>query len=185
MRYMGEKSFNCQMDITFAHTRDGRPELYDFLWEHVPHLMQNLNEKKIRVLLQPPRRVETWSKRSGMTQREVEHAIQKVVNDKRFSKEAKLVDGESPSLEMNVRAEQLDNVLNAYNILFEKFLPHLILEGTNIRVDFSPAEKNAVKCFSSSEQKPLINTFLVRNLKQAPRVRSIVYASLAERRRGR
>ncbi len=182
---MAEKPFNCQMDITFAHTRDGRPELYDFLWEHLPRLLQNLNEKKIRILLQPPGRMETWSKHTGMTRSEIEHAIQKVVNDKRFTSEAKFVEGSAPALEMNVQAGKVDDVLNAYNILFERFLPHLIFEGKTIRVDFSPAEKNAVKFFSTSEQKPIINTFLVRNLKQAPRVRSIIFASAAERARRR
>ncbi len=183
---MAEKSFNCQMDIAFAHTRDGRPELYDFLWEHLPNLMSTLHEKKITVKIQPPGLMGAWAKLSGMKREEVNHLIQKVVEDKRFHADAQIIHGPASSaLELNVRADQLDHLLNAYNVLLERLLPYLTVEGKNIRIDFSPTEKNAVKCYSTSADKPLINTFLVRNFPRAPRVRSIVFATLDERRRVR
>jgi hypothetical protein len=176
---MALNGFNCEMDITFHHTPDGRPELYDFLWEHFSQLVSTLQEKKIILNVKPTFPRATWARQTGMTQEEIEHIIQKMSRDKRMkvSPDSSSTNGFS----LHIPAENVDDVLNSYNIFFEKFLPHLSLEGKTIRMDFSPAEKNAVKCFSSSEHKPLINTFLVRNLKQAPRVRSIVFASREER----
>lgn len=177
---MPGKTFNCEMDITFHHTPDGRPELYDFLWEHVSRLAAALNEKKVLLKVSPAQPVEKWSKLSGMEKVEIEHIIKKFQHDQRIKvNEEKLSSGEE--LALNISAEELDHVLNSYNIFLERFLPYLSLEGKNMRIDFSPAEKNSVKCFAFSEQKPLINTFLVRNLKQAPRVRSIIFASAHER----
>lgn len=175
---MTTASFNCQMDITFQHTPDGRPELYDFLWEHLPQLAHTLGEKKICVKINAPSPVEKWAKQSSMTRGELEHVLDKVSRDKRLEI---ITPTQRSTLEATIRSEDLDQVLNAYNIYLEKWLPFLSFEGKNFRIDFSSAEKNMVKCFAQSEKKPLINTFLVRNLTQAPRVRSIVYASRAER----
>ena len=177
---MTTTSFNCQMDITFQHTPDGRPELYDFLWEHLPQLAQTLGEKKICVTVNAPSPVEKWAKQSSMTRGELEHVLDKVFRDKRMEVAAHSKE-KSSVLEATIRSEDLDQVLNAYNIYMEKWLPFLTFEGKNFRIDFSSAEKNMVKCFAQSDKKPLINTFLVRNLKQAPRVRSIVFASREER----
>lgn len=183
---MTGKSFNCQMDITFHHTRDGRPELYDFLWEHLPQLAVILNEKKMRLTVQPPASFEKWSKLTGMNRVELEHVIRKMEKDTRLSMPSHAGEKENPSsLEITILTKKLDHVLSSYNIFLERFLPYLSFEGKNIRIDFSPAEKNMVKCYAFSNQKPLINTFLVRNLIQPPRVRSVIFASFAERRRSR
>lgn len=183
---MDTTTLNCQMDIAFQHTPDGRPELYDFLWEHLPNLVSTLQEKKITIRIQPPETFSKWGKLVGMPTKEINHIIEKIQHDKRFDTKA-LFDpnARTPTLEMSVRTEELDHVLNAYNIVLERFLPYLTFEGKSIEIDFSPAEKNTIKCYSTSAQKPLINTFLVRNLTQVPRVRSIVFASRAERMRGR
>ncbi|MBM3282142.1 MAG: hypothetical protein FJY86_02260 [Candidatus Diapherotrites archaeon] len=177
---MAVTAFNCEMDIMFHHTSDGRPELYDFLWEHFAQLIATMQEKKIVLSIKPHFPRSLWAKKTGMAMEEIEHVIQKMSRDKRIKMQAD--DAMTGSgFTITIPAENVDDVLNAYNIFFEKFLPHLSAEGKTMRVDFSPAPKNAVKCFASSEQKPIINTFLVRNLKQAPRVRSIVFASREER----
>lgn len=177
---MTTNTFNCEMDITFHQTPDGRPELYDFLWEHFAQLVSTMQEKKIVLNVKPDFPRSTWAKKTGMATEEIEHVIQKMSRDKRIKMQTEDVASEN-GFTITIPTEHVDDVLNAYNIFFEKFLPHLTFEGKSMRVDFSPAPKNAIKCFASSEQKPLINTFLVRNLKQAPRVRSIVFASREER----
>ena len=78
---------------------------------------------------------------------------------------------------VDIPTAELDHVLNGNNIFIDRVLPFVKMEGKKIRVDFSPAGENKVRLHISAEQKPLVNTFLVRAFATPPKVRSIIFAS--------
>ncbi len=173
---MSGESFNCQMEVAFHDTPEGRPEIYDFVWEHLPKLVQKLDEKKIRLHLRAPYAV--FPQKKSTQGEEINHLVQKIVNDRRFSTHTQShAGGGTLSLDMDIPTKELDHVLNAYNVFVDRFLPAIHLEGKKIHVDFSPAEENKVRMHIHSNQKPLVNTFFVQSCTRPPSVRSIIFDS--------
>lgn len=171
----------CQLDVRFAHSKDGRPEIYDFLWEHVAPLYVSSGEKKVRIHVQPG-----WTKALSPVQ--WDHLIQKLSTDKRFHHSIERVNMGTGSLEMDVPVKELDHLLNTYNILFDSLLPYLKFDSAKLSMDFSRAGEQSVIMRTSHVQsekvKSYLSTRLTRPKMQLTRfgIRSPLHEALSRKR---
>ncbi len=173
--YMVGKNLNCQMEITFHQTRDGRPEIYDFVWEHAPALFKQLGEKNVHIRVQPRTTREKWASLVGMRQVELDFLLRKLFEDQRFTFKARMNITQPPTLELDVPSKELDHMLNAYNVFIDHFLPYIQMEGKDMVIDFSSAGKNKIKCQTRSTHKPKVSAFLSKNLSHSPKIQSILF----------
>jgi hypothetical protein len=153
------------MDVTFRTSKDGRPEIYDFVWEHVSPLYQSLGEKRIRIAIHPG-----WT--NALSPIEWEHLIQKISHDKRFSHRIEKVNVGQRSVELTVASKNLDDFLNAYNILFDAVLPYLRFDSKQLHVDFSHAGEQSVLIHVHQKHAEKIRSFLSQRLTR-PQIRTV------------
>lgn len=152
---------NCRLDVIFPHTKEGRPTIYDFLWEDAGPLFTSLNEKSVHV------RAPAFSTTKKNTPY-YDSFSQKLARDKRFN-----VRSSSPSqneVDAVIPSQQLDHFLNAYNILFDAHFSGLQLESDSTRVDFSRAGEHTIRIETTNEKAEHIKSFFSRTT-NAPRVR--------------
>ncbi len=154
-----------RLDVRFAHSRDGRPEIYDFLWDHVGGLFSQGGEKKVRIRFHSG-----WEKGFRLTERE--HLLQKIMNDQRFNLSLTSGKGEKKPMEWVVRAKDLDDILNAYNVFFDGTLTHLRMEGESVSIDFSGAGKHEVVIHAPTPRAETIADSIRLSFTR-PRIRTI------------
>ncbi len=157
----GPKSTNtvCQLDLRFSQSRDGRPEIYDFLWDHLPSLYAQSGEKKVRINVQPG-----WT--NALNPVQWDHLVQKLKQDKRFNHSVERVNVGTRSLEVVVPVKQLDEMLSTYNIFFDGVLPFLQFKGEKMSIDFTPAEKQSVIVQANENQSEKVKSYLSSSLRQ-------------------
>jgi hypothetical protein len=155
----------CRLDVRFAQTEEGRPEIYDFLWDHLPSLYAQSGEKKIRIHVQPG-----WTK--ALTPVQWDHLVQKLTQDRRFNHSIERVNVGTRSLEVVVPVKELENMLSTYNIFFDGVLPFLQFNGEKMSIDFSPAEKQSVIIQTDEKQSERVKSYLSSTLNQS-RIRTM------------
>jgi len=155
----GPKSTNtvCQLDVRFAHSKEGRPEIYDFLWDHLPSLYAQSGEKKVRIHVQPG-----WT--NAMNPVQWDHLVQKLTQDKRYNHSVERVNVGTRSLEVVVPVKELESMLSTYNIFFDGVLPYLQFKGKKMSIDFTPAEKQGVIIQTNDNQSEKVKSYLYSTL---------------------
>ena len=165
------KNADCRMEITFSTTPDGRPEIYDFLWEHLPALYEELKEKE--VLLRMPT-TPAPAKKKNVAHAIIHHFDQKFQRDSRATIQTK-----ETVLQARVPIAQLDSLLNAYNILLDAHLPALSFSAEKLSVDFSRATKQTILIHTQKKNAEKIRTFLKKNCATPPLIHQISFPSPA------
>ncbi|MDP2665982.1 MAG: hypothetical protein Q8P05_00565 [Candidatus Diapherotrites archaeon] len=149
--------------LTFGHSPEGRPEVYDFLWEHLAPFLSTMGEKRVRVTMGLDNPITHWYRACGCSLEEMDSLLRKFSSDKRFSHRVHL-NAQKPFLETRIPVEKLDNLLNAHNILFEYLFPHIQIEGKKVRIDFDPAEENAIWLSTDATLGKKGMSFLARSM---------------------
>lgn len=161
----------CVLDVTFYSTREGRPEIYDFVWEYSPALLECLDEKTVELSVAPQAPYSEWSHLVGSTPVEVDYLVQKFLDEKRFAMKIDTNLGSKHStLTARIPVQKMDALLNSHNILVDYFLPYLQFSTPTLRVDFASAHENRVRVTAPESEAALVRQFLKLNCQAVPLV---------------
>ena len=158
----------CRIDVRFNTSVEGRPELFDFFWEHVSVLYQQNPSKKIQIDLQPG-----WT--NALNPIEWEHVLQKLSADRKHRNtllSRPHIKGEG--LTFLTESKKLDQLVNNYNVFFDAVLPYVTIHSPELSMDFSHAHEHRVTMKTTSVHAEKIRSYLNENLTQ-PRIRTIRY----------
>ncbi len=159
---------DCQIEVQFHTTPDGRPQIYDFFWEHIPPLFQWLKEKRVEMTFSLPQKKGTKKEKQML-----HHFVQKFLEEKRFKYKAAQ---NQKKIEVRIPTPELENVLSVYNILFDACLSQTRLCSSKIGIDFSRAGEEKVYIHTNRKMAPRIHAFLKKNLRK-PGIRTIVFSN--------
>ncbi len=165
-KYAQSDNLECHVGVRLSHSKEGRPEIYDFLWEHVAPLYSQAGEKKIRIFVQPG-----WSK--AMNPVQWDYLLQKIKTDKRFHHSIEKVNVGTRSLELVVPVKELDDVLSTYNIFFDGVLPYLQFQGEKMSMDFSKAPEQNVVIHTNHAHAQRIKSYLQSSRLTKPKIQTI------------
>lgn len=149
--------------VRFGHSEEGRPHVYDFFWEHVTPFFKNVGEKNVHIRMELDAPLALWHRALSSPKKEWDGLLWKFLEDKRFKHRVN-AKATSPVLEIDVPIAQLDAMLNAHNIFFDRVFPHIEMHGTHARVDFSLATQNEVRVHISPNLQKKCTAFLEKQL---------------------
>ena len=149
--------------MVFPPAADGRPTIYDFLWEHAGPLLNHLNEKTVRVYTHTDSLSSTHTK---------SHTFQvaKLANEKRFNINATA--NSSRAFDATLSVQHLDHFVNAYNILFDSHFSNLVFDTPGTHIDFSKAGDHTIVIETNAQNEDKIRAFFSHTA-IPPRIRTL------------
>lgn len=157
------QSKTCQMEMVFSPAADGRPTIYDFLWEHAGPLLQRLNEKNVHVYTKDGNIPSSQQKNHS-------YHLAKLSREKRFS--VRTTQKTSSAFDATLPVQQLDHFVNAYNILFDSHFSNLVFDTPGTQIDFSKAGDHTIVIETNTSNEETIRSFFARTT-TPPRIRTL------------
>jgi hypothetical protein len=164
--------------VQFHTSPDGRPEIYDFLWEYLPELIEELNIDSVTINIERKEPFKNWGNSLHYAPHEFENLVWKFLHDKKFDYQAKLKNKtKNPKIEIKIPAEELDHVLNKYNILFELLMTDIQIRANGLTMDFDPSHKNSLNVILSSRLAAHFDRAIEHVCPQKPILKSATVSS--------
>ncbi|MFH0970131.1 MAG: hypothetical protein V1776_01580 [Candidatus Diapherotrites archaeon] len=156
---------DCQIELTLKQHPNGRPEVYDFLWEHTAPILSRVTRSPISIHIHSG-----WTK--ALSPKEWEHILTKMTQDKRKQATLKSFQPKTNELMLIVKPNKLDAFVNTYNIFFDAVLPYVSMHSQPLSIDFSRAGEHHITMHTQKKHATELKEYLTTHFTR-PSIRTI------------
>ena len=120
------------LKIDFGFNRENAPEIYDFLWIHMPTLLKKLSAKKVQIEIERLEPMDEIYTNLNLTEKGIKKIFDKFAKSHHLKQVPSIVfDNSKTSLRATVPLGKLGKIFDDYNTLFDIFFTDTIIRTDN------------------------------------------------------
>lgn len=143
--------------MQFSITKDGSPEIYDFVFSYLPEFLKKKNYKKINITMERLEPINKIYSNINMPDEEIEKIFKKFCKTHGLKTgRALTAEKQKTTIMAEIKTSELERVLKDYNVLFDIFFSDLIIKTDDLKIDLMSVPANSVLAIG---EKPLLQEF--------------------------
>ena len=144
----------CYYRVSFALEKDKTPEVYDFLFEHLPSVLKSLKVKTVDLEIERLESLNSIFTNLDHSPKGIRKIFNQFVKSHHLQKKASLTaERDKTSVTAKVSVDKLSALLNDYNQIFDIFFTDVTIKGKGLSVEVMDPFNNSA--LLSGEKKVL------------------------------
>ena len=155
------------LKVKFALTKDNSPAIYDFFWNYLPSVFNELKTKEVKIKIERLEPIDRIYTNLNKTEKELREIFDNFAKCHHLIEEPALTfEKQKTTLKARFKTNDLANLLKDYNTLFDLFFADLIIEADEkIMLDMMDGFSNSLLVIGG---KPVLEKFKTLLKKRMP-----------------